>query len=120
MVGKGQMPGFPYVDDQIVADLYVLIGGTHSESDEHVSDQSQTTRSGAAAQRRPRGQRIRQLSYPEGVYGPTNNYSSGYGMEYPDLLSPPWSSLIAYDLNKGTIKWRSPLGHDVRVHKLNG
>lgn len=120
MVGKGQMPGFPYVDDQIVADLYVLIGGTHSESDEHVSDQSQATRPVAAAQRRSRGQRTRQLSYPEGVYGPTNNYSSGYGMEYPDLLSPPWSSLIAYDLNKGTIKWRSPLGHDDRVPKVNG
>jgi quinoprotein glucose dehydrogenase len=63
---------------------------------------------------------MRQLSYPPDVYGPTNNYSSGYGMEYPDLLSPPWSSIVAYDLNKGTIKWRSPLGHDDRVPKVGG
>jgi len=121
MVGKGQMPGFPYVDEETVADLYTLMGGTHNVSDEHVSDQARATQSGGGAQqRRQRSQRPRQLSYPEGVDGPTNNYSSGYGMEYPDLLSPPWSSLIAYDLNKGTIKWRSPLGHDDRVPKVNG
>jgi len=26
------------------------------------------------------------------------------------LISPPWSELVAYDLNQGTIKWRAPLG----------
>ena len=25
-------------------------------------------------------------------------------------FSPPWSSLVAYDLNQGTIKWRRPIG----------
>ncbi len=25
-------------------------------------------------------------------------------------ISPPWSSIVAYDLNAGTIKWRAPLG----------
>jgi quinoprotein glucose dehydrogenase len=25
-------------------------------------------------------------------------------------ISPPWSSIVAYDLNTGTIRWRSPLG----------
>jgi quinoprotein glucose dehydrogenase len=121
MVGKGQMPGFPYVDEEIVADLYALVGGMHIDSEEHVSEQAGGRQTGAnAQQRRPRSQRIRQLSYPPDVYGPTNNYSSGYGMEYPDLLSPPWSSIIAYDLNKGTIKWRSPLGHDNRVPKIDG
>jgi len=25
-------------------------------------------------------------------------------------ISPPWSELVAYDLNEGTIKWRAPLG----------
>lgn len=25
-------------------------------------------------------------------------------------LSPPWSSIVAYDLNKGTILWRRPIG----------
>jgi quinoprotein glucose dehydrogenase len=25
-------------------------------------------------------------------------------------IAPPWAELVAYDLNEGTIKWRSPLG----------
>lgn len=25
-------------------------------------------------------------------------------------FSPPWSSIVAYDLNEGTIKWRRPIG----------
>lgn len=119
MVGKGQMPGFPFIDEAVVADLYAYMGGTNVESEEHISDQA----AGGArpsTQHRQRGPRNRIASYPPDVYGPTNNYSSGYGMEYPDLLSPPWSSLIAYDLNKGTIKWRSPLGHDDRVPKIDG
>jgi quinoprotein glucose dehydrogenase len=26
------------------------------------------------------------------------------------VISPPWSEVVAYDLNEGTIKWRSPFG----------
>jgi quinoprotein glucose dehydrogenase len=41
-------------------------------------------------------------------------YLSGFGfMIASDGLSPiapPWTSLTAYDLNKGTIKWKIPLG----------
>ena len=41
-------------------------------------------------------------------------YLSGFGfMIASDGLSaiaPPWSSLTAYDLNQGTIKWKIPLG----------
>src|SRR5437016_14018646 len=41
-------------------------------------------------------------------------YESGFGfMIASDGLSaiaPPWTSLTAYDLNAGTIKWKIPLG----------
>jgi quinoprotein glucose dehydrogenase len=38
--------------------------------------------------------------------------STSYGLGHPYLLSPPWSSIVAYDLNTGTIKWKRPLGTD--------
>jgi quinoprotein glucose dehydrogenase len=44
----------------------------------------------------------------------TTRYWTGYGYmnstEGLPAISPPWSSLTAYDLNKGVIKWKIPLG----------
>jgi quinoprotein glucose dehydrogenase len=41
-------------------------------------------------------------------------YLSGFGFLFTSTgvspITPPWSSLTAYDLNKGTIKWKIPLG----------
>lgn len=41
-------------------------------------------------------------------------YWTGYGYmnsrEGLPAISPPWSSLTAYDMNKGAIKWQIPLG----------
>lgn len=46
--------------------------------------------------------------------GELERYQSGFGfMIASDGLSPikpPWTSLTAYDLNKGTIEWAQPLG----------
>jgi quinoprotein glucose dehydrogenase len=49
--------------------------------------------------------------YPAGVTAPTRMYSD-YGLDFPYVVSPPWSSIVAYDLNTGTIKWKEPLGED--------
>ncbi len=42
------------------------------------------------------------------------HYTSGFGLVTASnglsLIGPPWSSLTAYDLNQGTIKWKIPLG----------
>ncbi|HSU58066.1 MAG TPA: pyrroloquinoline quinone-dependent dehydrogenase [Bryobacteraceae bacterium] len=47
---------------------------------------------------------------PEGA----NRYVSGFGFMFAKTglpaNSPPWTSLTAYDLNAGTIKWKIPLG----------
>ena len=52
------------------------------------------------------------LDYPEGIEHPANRYTTDYGLEWMGLLTPPWSSILAYDLNNGTIKWRQPIGED--------
>jgi quinoprotein glucose dehydrogenase len=49
--------------------------------------------------------------YPDGISAPTRMYSD-YGLEYPFVVRPPWSSLVAYDLNEGTIQWKIPIGED--------
>jgi quinoprotein glucose dehydrogenase len=48
-------------------------------------------------------------SYPEGVDGPPSRYKTGYGNE-PYVITPPWSTITAYDLNTGKIKWKTPYG----------
>ena len=40
---------------------------------------------------------------------PPVRFWSGYNL-LPSLISPPWSTLTAYDLNKGIIQWQVPLG----------
>ncbi len=40
--------------------------------------------------------------------------TEGFGL-YPTIVSPPYTTLTAYDLNKGTIKWQVGLGDDLRL-----
>jgi quinoprotein glucose dehydrogenase len=49
--------------------------------------------------------------YPEGVEAPKERLYSGYNL-VSGLVGPPWSQIVAYDLNTGAIKWRRPLGED--------
>ena len=58
--------------------------------------------------------------YPDGVAKPAQRYFTDYGLGYPYLLAPPWSTIVAYDLNKGVIKWRRPLGQDRDVAAAGG
>jgi quinoprotein glucose dehydrogenase len=50
-------------------------------------------------------------AYPAGVPAPTVRYYTDYGMQNT-LVRPPYSTLTAYDLNTGKIKWQIPAGGD--------
>jgi quinoprotein glucose dehydrogenase len=47
--------------------------------------------------------------YPDDVEGPPSRYKTGYGNEIY-VVNPPWSTITAYDLNTGKIKWQTPYG----------
>ncbi len=67
--------------------------------------------------------------YPPGVKPPPSRYKTGYGNE-PYIITPPWSTLTAYNLNTGKIKWQVPYGglpeappgykHDGNVYPKSG
>jgi quinate dehydrogenase (quinone) len=40
--------------------------------------------------------------------------TEGFGL-YPTIVNPPYTTLTAYDLNRGTIKWQIGLGDDPRL-----
>jgi len=40
--------------------------------------------------------------------------TDGFGL-YPTIVNPPYTTLTAYDLNRGAIKWQIGLGDDLRL-----
>ena len=53
-------------------------------------------------------------AYPEGADVPKDRYSTGYNV-MGNIIKPPYTTLTAYDLNKGTIRWQMPVGDDPRA-----
>ena len=55
--------------------------------------------------------------YPEDTKAAKlQRWYTGYNI-FGYITSPPWTTLTAYDMNKGTIKWQVPLGEDPRAVK---
>jgi glucose dehydrogenase len=53
--------------------------------------------------------------YPENTQAAKlQRWYTGYNI-IRHITSPPWSTLTAYDMNQGTIKWQVPLGEDPRA-----
>jgi quinoprotein glucose dehydrogenase len=110
------MPAFSSIDEKTLNELYTLLGGTNT-GDLSVEQREPPRNFGGGG--RGGGPR----AYPEGTVAPNNTYKvglGGYGMETRDWISPPWSTITAYDLNKGTIKWHVALGQDPKVVPMDG
>lgn len=116
--GKGQMPGFTHVDEGTLTALYRYLGGNPKMVNffgrvraQETMPEGPVVASGGVLIKE--GEPNASLSdYPDSVAHPAERYTSDYGTEWMALSLPPWSSIVAYDLNNGTIKWKKPIGQD--------
>jgi len=118
----GGRPGMPAFNDIAEADMTALLAFLGSPNAAGRGGPAVRTpvggvvvASGGAPGNKPlpagRGGGMGGPPYPAGVAVPSVRYYTGYGM-VNNLLKPPYSTLTAYDLNKGTIKWQVPAGGD--------
>lgn len=116
--GRADMPAFPALAGDPVGALYaylsILDGGTQTRT-EPANFGGPVVASGGA----PGGELVPARfggmvgpAYPPGVDAPSSRFYTTYGAEHPNFLSRPWTWLMAYDLNKGTIAWKVPQGDD--------
>ena len=116
--GSGQMPGFSHIDEETLKALFRYLGGNPMSFNfgrramESNAPEGPVVASGGAKIKPDAKRNAPMMEYPKGVAHPADRYTTDYGLEWMGLLSPPWSSILAYDLNSGTIKWRQPVGED--------
>ena len=116
--GKGVMPGLVHVDENSLKALFKFIGGDPERKRFRGGEEPKESVDGpvvawGGATILPDAQRGAPMQeYPEGIEHPENRYTTDYGLDWPGLIDPPWSSILAYDFNAGTIKWKRPIGID--------
>ncbi|MFL6448065.1 MAG: PQQ-binding-like beta-propeller repeat protein [Bryobacteraceae bacterium] len=92
--GRGEMPGFRNLTDENLSAIATYLADPK------------------AAEAGPGGRNAEPSVPPPDT--PGTRYWTGYGtMDTADglpAIGPPWSTLTAYDLNEGTVKWKVPLG----------
>jgi quinoprotein glucose dehydrogenase len=126
--GRGKMPAFQDLDDNEVGQLFRYLDGL--EGPDGAGEKPASTRAMArgpvvASGGAPGGLVVRQRNarqytplggpdYPPGSETPSVRYYTDWGLypNQPYVIGPPWSEVVAYDLNVGTIKWKVPLGQD--------
>jgi quinoprotein glucose dehydrogenase len=127
--GNGRMPPIGHISDQQISDILAFLGGgarprfRGSDPATAPSLPSGPVVASGGAPREPvppSSGPVGMQDYPEGIAVPTQRYFTDYGLGYPYLLAPPWSTIVAYDLNRGVIKWRKPLGQDRDVTRAGG
>jgi Glucose dehydrogenase len=131
--GRGQMPGFAHIDETSLRSLYLFLGGKASAPAAAASTPAAPTlpsgpvvasggAQGDADERSPppafRGWAAQ--PYPKNTDAPAVRYTTSYGLGFPYIMRPPWSYLVAYDLNAGVLKWKVPVGQDLHAAAAGG
>ncbi|MCC6487079.1 MAG: PQQ-binding-like beta-propeller repeat protein [Candidatus Hydrogenedentes bacterium] len=122
--GRGKMPAFRDLDDREVEQIFEYLNGLELPADaveKKVATGGPVVASGGV----PGGLVVRENNagqytplggpdYPAGSQTPSVRYYTDWGLypNQPYIFGPPWSQVVAYDLNAGTIKWKVPLGQD--------
>ncbi len=115
--GRGRMPPLPHLDDATITSLYFSLmrdgfvnGG--ADGDGSKVPPGPVVDSGSVPV--PPFPPKKEEGYPADYAGPKSIYmeAHNWGEDAADILTPAWSWIVAYDLNKGTIKWKVPLGND--------
>ncbi|MCF3648759.1 PQQ-binding-like beta-propeller repeat protein [Synoicihabitans lomoniglobus] len=125
MYGTGRMPPLPHFSDEQIADVYNFLddgvspyAGIFGATETEQMPEGPVVGSGGApielVDPRTAGRLFGRAGapYPEDIDAPETRYYTDYGLGHPYLMTPPWSQILAYDLNEGVIKWRQPLGQD--------
>jgi quinoprotein glucose dehydrogenase len=97
--GRSTMPAFSSIPAQSMNDLMAFL--TQPETVPPGSASSVAAQAAARSLAEP--------DYPDDVTAPPSRYKTGYGNE-PYVITPLWSTITAYDLNTGKIKWQAPYG----------
>jgi quinoprotein glucose dehydrogenase len=92
--GQNRMPAQPHLDDDTITTLLAFLNGGNAPQ------------FGVGAE------------YPAGVTAPAAQYRTDYGLSAPYIMAPPWSTIMAVDLNSGRLLWKVPLGQDEDATKL--
>jgi quinoprotein glucose dehydrogenase len=92
--GQNRMPAMSHVDDATVTALLAFLSGGRAPA----------FSVGA--------------SYPPDVAAPAAQYRTDYGLSAPHIMAPPWSTIMAVDLNSGRMLWKVPLGQDQHASEL--
>ena len=127
--GRGEMPAFADLDAAAIAALHAFLAAPSAARHAPHRQRCASANGGpvVASGGAPGGLEIPEVEprpsplggppYPAGVDAPPNRYYTDWGLypNQPYIIGPPWSAIVAYDLNTGTIKWRVPLGEDARA-----